>query len=146
MSIETHSPHVELNIGSSSATLTAYGDSLLQSGMENKISDILKKRQRFFTHYVINSNYLPAPLVAIAINIKDPYESILMMLAGLMWYGFGFFSSFNRYSIIIPLRKSTRTTFFQRNKDQLLATSITGVVSAALGGLLVFFVTQWLKN
>jgi hypothetical protein len=133
-------------IDTESAFLTEIGDDHQVAGVEIKIEQILKSRQRRF---VLACSRTIAPLVFLGASIclmvavvlpKNSRGSIIIALAlsaalaalGLAAWTVG---KFARGDIILELREA-RPTWFARNRDTLVVQTLVGMVLLGVGFLL----------
>jgi len=150
---ENYSPgrYVDLTVlvDTESAFLSGSDDDHQVAGVQIKIEQILKSRQRRF---IVACSRTIAPLifvgassvfgasVAIAVLVKSSRASTILALVvcavlvalGLVFWAVG---RFMRGEIMLELREA-RPTWFARNRDALVVQTIVGVVLLGVGYLL----------
>lgn len=141
LSIMLYEPVVSVGFKNSSIWLYASDDTPLQRGLYEKIKTILVKRQRLFAPFFqssIASGVFTGTSTWWLFTDTYKYVGIIIFCLGLLWMYFGHKSQFHYYSLIVPLHRTDKPSFFERNKDQLFL----ALISAIIGGIITLGISK----
>lgn len=140
--VQTDSPHIMINFDKSNAEIYSGTDDIKTTGAIKKIVDIILKRERKYFYYFValSTNLIALPFLAsillFAILLKKEgatfklFLPIVLFLVTIIWLITAYNCRFNRFSRIEFLYRKDRSSFFIRNKDQIILVIIGAVLGA----------------
>lgn len=146
LSIRAIEPHFYLSLGTSltARTWMSHEDDCTVLGVIEKIKPIIKERRnnwRFFSN-ILNFFLVIVVIILVWIYFETKNSSILMFANVILW-SFIFKSLFVKEKDVVVFKSinfEERTSYFTRNKDQI----ITNILSASIG-LVTGIVLTFLK-
>ncbi len=152
LKFSSYSPNVFVEFTPYSATVTSFDHTLDAVGAAEKISEVIRKRERKIFWFLYNRYIYLSWIVTVVIWVTPKQDKIifiicLLFFAPMLIFYIARFSSIYKESKI-ELRSIRKTkNFFERNKDQIGVNLITGTIGAIVGvmGTILAYQFKFLK-
>lgn len=144
LKIYAHNPYISLDFSKNAIRLYISDDTPFQRGLFEKLKRLLKQKERYFISSLFS--YYAYVLFLVVMSTlsfwENSYITYTVGILAVSLYIIQGIYTFKWHSIIIPIHKSSKPSFFQRNKDQM----ITSIISAVIGGAIVLYLTKLLDK
>jgi hypothetical protein len=145
-------PYVNLEVtGSSPPRIYAAADDTTSRGLVDKVSDILKPRQRSWLWTALRSAWfmwLPINIGSWGALFAARYEQwaifsacVVIAVLGAVWIRLVWVWRFSHYSEVVFLYRRDAPSFFARNRDPL-AIAVIGALIGVLGTVVVVLISK----
>lgn len=148
LSISAYRPYVTIRLWKFGGEVHISEDSMILRGVMEKIRDRIRSRRKAlywaYTHPVFTGAVpmLVAYYGVWELGSKNYIAGTLIVTFSVFWLALNWYSRFYNYSEIFFKPRSELPTFFQRKKDDIYLSVISGFIGAVFGALITAFFTK----
>lgn len=145
LEVRSRNPFLSVVLGKSSAYLYLSEDLPEARGVLEQIDSYLRKRRKTFTSVLVSPVGWLVWIALVVITpvliagLCPPRFQVLGLLGWIslasLFYLFGFFLYRQRYTIVIPKRRSEAPSFWERNWEKIIIAILVGLLGFFLGWL-----------